>query len=1148
MSNFRFLVEEWPALAQEAMEAERFARSAPIPSSVYARRTLERTVRWLYANDRDLREPHDDQLSALMDTAEFRSLVPPSILPDLHYIRKTGNAAAHDKKVVDTQSVACVKLLHRFLKWFARTYSAVDIVVAAFDEQALVVPVKPKEVPSVADLQRLQEQYDAQRAQLERELEQRLILESEKRALEAHLAEIQARKEQHRTEPVPESPYTEAQTRLLFIDELLREAGWDPAAPNVVEYPVTGMPLSTNPNGNGQVDYVLWGVDGKPLAVVEAKRTMRSAEDGRVQGGLYADCLERMTGQRPVIFYTNGFETWIWDDVFASPRALQGLYTRDELQLLVDRRRTRSDLRNMPVDTAIAGRYYQREAIQRVAEAWVTEHEGRLRGKRRRALVVMATGSGKTRTAAALVDVLMKANWAKRVLFLADRNSLVTQAKRAFEKYLPNVTTLDLTRGRYEESARVVFSTYPTMLNRIDSARNADLKTFGVGHFDLVIVDEAHRSVYDRYKAIFNYFDGLLLGLTATPHAEGDRDTYRLFDCEEHNPTYYYELDQAVKDKFLVPPIGQEVELGFMQRGIKYADLSPADQKRFEETFRDAFGLFPNEINAQAINGWLFNEDTIDKVLAHVMEHGIKVEGGEKLGKTIIFARNHDHALAIRARFEKQFSQHAGHFLSVIDNYETYAQDLIDRFSAPSMLPQIAVSVDMLDTGIDIPEVVNLVFFKPVYSKAKFWQMIGRGTRLCPDLFAPGEDKTHFRIFDFCQNYAFFGQRPDGLVTERLPSLSERLFEATVRLAVQLGEPDLREQTGMQELRTELLDRAHAWVAALWGRRHTVLVRPATRILDVYKDRMPWESLTSVSQGDLFTQVAPLVQVPGEDEMAKRFDLLLVRLQLEVAGQGPDEDRLFSHLFGIADRLARLANIPVVQARMPAIQAVLSVSDNKAKRRQTMGLSSLEFTRTQLRELVRLIPKEDRTPVYTNLKDTLEHVGEDRYDVPGGYDMRSYRLKVEQFIRQFKHHLTIHKLHTNEPITAAELLELERLMFDGDERGTKEALMKELDHPEPLGVFIRKIIGLDVNAARQAFGEFLGRTNLRADQIRFIDLIIQHLTVNGVIDKRMLAEPPFTEVNDQGIFGVFGEEDQDRIISIVDTVNGRALHVFSGSA
>ena len=1140
MSNFRFLAEEWPAIAQEAMEAERFAKNAPIPSAVFARRALEKTVRWLYANDSDLRMPYDDQLSGLMDTSEFRELVPPAILPDLHYIRKTGNAAAHDKKVVDTQSVATVKLLHRFLKWFARTYSAFDAEVPAFDEGVFAVKVKPKEVPDLAALQQLQAQYDAQRRQLEQELEQRLKLESEKQALETRLATVQARKEQQRTRPVPESPYTEAETRTLFIDELLREAGWDPAGNNVAEYPVTGMPLSTNPLGNGYVDYVLWGSDGKPLAVVEAKKTTRDAEQGRVQAGLYADCLERMTGQRPVIFYTNGFSSWIWDDSFSSPREVQGIYTRDELQRLVDRRRTRADIRNLPVDPAIVERYYQREAIQRVAETFVTEHEGHLRAKRRRALLVMATGSGKTRTAAALVDVLLKGNWAKRVLFLADRNSLVTQAKRAFEKSMPNVTTLDLTKSRFEESARVVFSTYPTMLNRIDQGRNDDLKTFGVGHFDLVIVDEAHRSVYERYKAIFNYFDSLLVGLTATPRAEGDRDTYELFDCEEHNPTYFYELDQAVKDGFLVPPVGQEIDLGFLQRGIKYADLSVSDQQHFEETFRDDQGNVPDEIGAQAINSWLFNTDTIDQVLAHVMEHGIKVEGGEKLGKTIVFARNHDHALAIRARFEIQFPHFAGHFLAVIDNYETYAQDLIDKFSDPKLLPQVAVSVDMLDTGIDVHEVVNLVFFKPVYSKAKFWQMVGRGTRLCKDLFGPGDHKTHFRIFDFCRNYSFFDVRPDGHVAERQRSLSHRIFEGTVRLSDVLTGADFRQNDELQALRTELLDRAHSWVLPLWDRRNTVLVRPVKRLIDRYKERAAWEGLSPGAMSELFTEVAPVVEVPGQDEMAKRFDLLMVNLQLAVAEKAPEEDRLFGRLYRTADQLGRMANIPAVQAKWPVIQAVITVGNDKKQRAEAFGLSALEFTRKELRDLVRLIQKDERNPVYTNLKDTIERVGEERHGVPGGYHMRSYRLKVEQFIRQHKHHLTIHKLYSNEPITSAELQELERLLFDGDERGTKEALMEELGDPQPLGVFIRHILGLDVNAAKLAFGEFLGRTNLRADQIRFIDQIIAHLSINGVVDKRMLAEPPFTDVNDQGLFGVFEEGDQDRVIAIIDRVNANA--------
>lgn len=1148
MSNFRFLFEEWPSLAEPAISAERFALKEPVASAFFSRLALESGVRWLYDNDRELQLPYDRTLSTLMDADDFRALIPPAILSDLQYVRRTGNNAVHGKRMASSQSVASLRFLFRFMKWVGRTYSVGDLNVPAFDESLLTPAVKAKPAPNIAELQRLQEQYEAQRKQYEDEREQRLKLEGEKAALEALLAEMQDRKERKAALPPPPPEFSEDETRKLFIDELLREAGWDPLGTNVPEYPVTGMPLSTNPNGNGFADYVLWGADGKPLGVVEAKKSLRSAEDGRVQGALYADCLERMHHQRPVIFYTNGFESWIWDDMFSSPRPVQGIYTREELQRLVDRRRARVDLRSLVPDKSIVERYYQIEAIQRVSEAWVTEHEGHLRERRRRALVVMATGSGKTRTAAALVDLLLKANWAKRVLFLADRNSLVTQAKRAFEKHLPNVTTLDLTKQRFEESTRVVFSTYPTILNRIDQSRNGDLKTFGVGHFDLVIVDEAHRSVYERYKSIFTYFDSLLVGLTATPRDDSDRDTYALFDCQEHNPTYYYELDQAVKDRFLVPPVGQEVDMGFLQRGIKYSELSASDQQHYEETFRDNLGNIPNEIGAQAINSWLFNTDTIDKVLDHVMQNGIKVEGGEKLGKTIVFARNHDHAIAIRARFEKQYPHFAGKFLEVVDHQETYAQNIIDKFSDSKLMPQVAVSVDMLDTGIDVPEVVNLVFFKPVYSKAKFWQMVGRGTRLSPDLFGPGDHKTQFRIFDFCRNYTFFDLTPEGLTPERPRSLSHRIFEGTVLLSEVLTGADFREDAPLQALRLELLDRAHGWVAPLWDRRTTVMVRPVKRLVNTFKDRALWDALSSGAISELFSDVAPLIEVPGQDEMAKRFDLLMVNLQLAVAEQTPDEDRLYRQLYLTTDRLARMGNIPAVQEKWPTIQAVLAVAEDPRKRAEVFGLRALEHTRAELRDLVRLIQKDVRNPVYTNLKDNVEKVGEDRNDLPGGYQMRSYRLKVEQFVRQHKHHLTIHKLHTNTPITASELLELERILFDGDERGTKEALMEELGDPQPLGMFIRHIIGLDVNAAKQAFGEFLSRANLRADQIRFIDLIITHLTVNGLIDKRMLAEPPFTELNDQGIFGVFGEEDQDKIISIVDRIQANILPVASGRA
>ncbi|MBK6943897.1 MAG: DEAD/DEAH box helicase family protein [Flavobacteriales bacterium] len=1139
-SNFRFLVEEWPSIAKEAMDAERYALAAPIASAVYARRALERTVHWLYDNDSDLQRPYNSQLSALMDERSFRVLIPPPIYIDLQYIRRTGNAAAHDKKVVESQSVASLRLLFRFLKWMGRTYSAFDIEVGTFQEEALIVQVKVKEVPNSAELQQLQERYEAQRVAMETEREQRLKLEGEKQILAERLAAIQERKERHENIPIPASEYSEADTRLLFIDELLREAGWDPAASNVIEYPVTGMPLSTNPNGNGKVDYVLWGADGKPLAVVEAKRTTHDAQQGRVQASLYADCLERMTGQRPVIFYSNGFDTWIWDDTFYGPRAVQGIYTRDELQRVVDRRIGRVNIRHVPIDEQIVERYYQHQAIKRVAESWVDE-DG-MRGLKRKALIVMATGAGKTRTVAALVDLLLKANWAKRVLFLADRNALVTQAKRAFEKNLPNVTTLDLTKQRYDESARVVFSTYPTVMNRVDQVRSDDVKTFGVGHFDLIIVDEARRSVYDRYGAIFTYFDSLLVGLTATPHDQGDRDTYALFDCEEHNPTSFYELGQAVADRFLVPPIGKAVDFGFLQRGIRYDDLSESDRTHYEETFRDDQGNIPEEIGAPAINNWLFNSNTIDQVLAYVMENGIKVEGGEKLGKTVVFARNIDHARAIQNRFEDQFPQYGGHFMSVVHSKEQYSQSIIDNFSDKDRYPQIAVSVDMLDTGIDIPEIVNLVFFKPVYSKSKFWQMVGRGTRLCPDLFGPGQHKENFRIFDLCGNYSFFNLRPEGIEPVRSPSLSQRIFEATILLSEQLREP-AHQVPKDQALRVELLNSAHSWVQALWELRHTVRIRPAQRVLDHYRERTAWNALSKSGISDLFETVGHLIELPDKDELAKRFDLLMLDLEIAVAQEAPSVDRLFRTLASTATQLARLSNIPVVQERYPAIKAVLDVANDQQQRAAVFGLEALEFTRKQLRDLVRLIPREERKVVYSDLRDELVSEGEDIISMPGSYTMRSYRMRVEEFIRSHKHQLTIHKLYTNEPITTAELVELERILFDGDERGTKEALMKELGEERPLGYFIRSIIGLDEGAAKAAFGEFLSGSIFSATQIHFIDSIIRHLTVNGVIDKRMLAEPgsTFTDLHQEGIFGLFpNENDQDKIISVVEWVQGNA--------
>ena len=520
---------------------------------------------------------------------------------------------------------------------------------------------------------------------------------------------------------------------------MLGEAGWPLDHSRDREYPVTGMP---NSEGKGFVDYVLWGADGLPLAVVEAKRTTKSPQVGQQQAKLYADCLETDFGRRPAVFYTNGYQHWIWDDAGGyPPREIQGFYTRDELELLIQRRQTRLPLAGAPVNTEIIERPYQTEAIKAVDDA--------LDRKQREALLVMATGSGKTRTVIALTDQLMKANWVKRVLFLADRTALVNQATNVFKTHLPGVTTVNLVTEKSTDG-RVYVSTYPTMMNLINDL-DAGQRRFGPGYFDLVVIDEAHRSVYQKYRAIFDWFDSYLVGLTATPKDEVDHNTYRLFELVDGVPTYAYDLWQAVDEKFLVPPKGVAVGTKFLRHGITYDELSEEEKDEWDALDWGEDGP-PDAIDSEELNKFLFNEDTVDKVLATLMVDGYKVAGGDRLGKTIIFAKNHAHAEFIEKRFNAQYPEYGGEFARLITYHTTYAQDLIDKFSQRDKSPHIAISVDMLDTGIDVPEVLNLVFFKMVRSKSKFWQMIGRGTRLCPDLFGPGEDKREFLVFDFCGN------------------------------------------------------------------------------------------------------------------------------------------------------------------------------------------------------------------------------------------------------------------------------------------------------------------------------------------------------------------------------------------------------------
>jgi type I restriction enzyme, R subunit len=1107
-SNFHHITQtEFRKLATTLIDAEKNVYTAPPYAAVLCRKSLEEWIRWIYENDGDLELPYDTSLNSLLHNQDLRDLLAPSVFRQVNLVRKLGNDAVHASiKIQPEEALHVLKIMHGFITWVMRMYSSEKIDARPFDASLI-----PQDQPVV--------KYKDRIAVLEIEFKKTQELLRQK---EVELERIQQVKAQHTKVSPPVDP-NEKVTRELYINLLLREAGWDPSGANVAEYPVTGMPTGDGKNnGPGFVDYVLWGDNGKPLAVVEAKRTSRDSRVGANQAKLYADCLEKMHGQRPVIFYTNGFETYIWDDTWYAAREIFGFYKKEELELIIQRRTTRTSITQAPVDPAIADRYYQIEAIRSVSK--VLENKGR------ESLLVMATGTGKTRTAAALVDVLSKCNWAKRVLFLADRNALIYQAKNAFTNLLPNLPAVDLTKEKDSLHARVVFSTYQTMINLIDKEYDGNQRHFGIGHFDLIIFDEIHRSVYNKYKAIFQYFDGYRVGLTATPKAEGDRDTYHLFGLEPNMPTYAYELDDAVEEKYLVPPYQVSVPVKFHRDGIKYADLSSEERLAYEEMFADPItGEYPDEINNTALNTWLFNEDTVDHVLAFLMEHGIKVAGGDRLGKTIIFARSHKHALFIKERFDRQFPHLGGHFCKVIDNYEEYAYTILKDFSEKDGAPHIAVSVDMLDTGIDVPEIVNLVFYKPIRSSAKFWQMIGRGTRLCKDLFGPGQDKENFIIFDFCENFEFFGNKPKGLDSKRPRSLTERLFEQRIKLTFHLQKKNTPETLQYaDELKAFMLDQVNKLEES------SFLVRQHWRTVEKYRDLFRWNALDELEVKEVMDHIAPLVYEQGDDEQAKRFDQLCYNMELDLLIKGSVSGQWMNETLSICAALSKKGAIPMVGVKIPLIKDVQTPIYW-----QDVTLSKLETLRKELRDIIRFIEKSSGMVFYSNFDDEIQNVAFEPQKIIANKNLEAYRKRMEEYVLKNRNHITIHKLRTNQPISKTELKELDKMLFEQGEVGTHEDFVKAYGD-QPLGQFIRSIVGLDKESVNIAFSRFVNDPTLNSTQIRFVNLIIQYLSTNGYLTSDKLFEPPFTDLSSNGLLGVFSREGAQEVIYTIEHLNQNA--------
>lgn len=1113
-SNFQTLPKAWHYLAQNLYKAEGYVTFDPTHAAFLLRKALEEWVQWMYANDEDLVSVkiYDNNLSTMMHAQEFKNIIAPKFLEPLNLVRKLGNNAVHtNKKITSADAIHVLKIMHEFVFWIVNIYRE--------DDERVVKPVFIEEFSTPLD-------------EIKKSKQELLEIEAKFLAQQQDLDKMRAELENTRqakaldfsTVILPLDP-DEAMTRSMRIDMLLTEAGWDVNAANVSEFLIKNCRDVSNGNkGAGRADYVLWGDDGLPLAVVEAKRTKLDADMGREQAREYALGLERDYGRLPIVFYTNGFDIFLWDIDHYAPRKIFGFYCKEELQSLFSKRNNRIALAEIKINQEIAGRDYQIQAIRQVCEAYEQRHQ-------RGALLVMATGTGKTRVAASLVDVLSRASFAKRVLFIADRTALVKQAKDSLSNLLPNLPMVNLLHEKEDISARVAFSTYQTLNNLIDGEYDGKHRFYGVDHFDLIIFDEIHRSVYNTYRAIFSYFDGLKLGLTATPRSEEQRDTYALFELPQGEPTFVYELDEAVTAGHLVPPRALSVPLKFPRDGIIYDELNDAEKLHYEEKFTDPnTGEIPEEINNKALNDWLFNEDTVDKATNVLMEHGVKIENGDKLAKTIVFASSHNHAKFIVERFNKQYPEYRGDFARVIDNYEPAAEKLLDDFKCDNKYPQIAVSVDMLDTGIDVPEVANLVFFKRVYSYTKYWQMVGRGTRLCKDLFAYGCDKAEFAIFDLCENFEFFAHNPQGRVSQPVKSLSARLFELRVKLARLLQNSDVSETIDFSlQLKQFLLHQLQSLNSDNYE------VRQCAALVNRYANNELWDNLTEGKQLEL-SNISHLIRENTEHETAKLFDLRALELQLSLFEASSSLEKQITNMQQTAQALAKKSAIPLVNAKIELLKAM---QDDKFW--QNISIPAVEKIRLDIRELMKFLADEVGVngKVFSNFIDELGEITEASVLSGSRLDIDGYRKKITHYLEEHKNHLTIYKLRNNIQITAGDLNELERMLLEQSNITSNE--LSRVCNNQSLGIFIRSILGLERNAVSSIFAEFLERSQYNSRQIDFINSIVNSFTVNGTLEPKMLYQPPFTEIDSNSVSGLFNDPDCEKIITLMKQINIKSV-------
>lgn len=1109
--NFEFLRPKYEVLANLGGLAEAVLHIDPGSALTRLRSFAEEMTKTIYKEESLPRFPQAS-FYELVKNPVFADCVNKSLIHQLNFLRVQGNDSAHGAEGDLRSAKMALTTAHQLAGYMALAYcgerkEGVPSFREISDPTNTLLQLKKSVSSYEKDLRRQQEELQRVMEELERE-----------RAKQAEAFNQPAEQDQlarkHRSQQAADSlQWNEAKTRTQLIDAMLVKAGWDVGNPAQVGQEVE-VKFPDNPSGKGYVDYVLWGDNGQPLAVIEAKKSGTvNLQAGREQARLYANSFEYMGFQRPVIFYSNGYETFIWDDhQYNAYRPVYGFYSKESLEYLIYQRHYRAaELERFNPELKIADRPYQIEAIKTVA--------AHFQNQRRKALIIQATGTGKTRVSIALAELLLRTGWAKRVLFLCDRKELRVQADDAFKQSLPSEPRCIIGETRQiDESARIYIATYPGMMNRFAQ--------LDVGFFDLIIADESHRSIYNKYRDIFDYYDALQVGLTATPVKFISRNTFDIFDCETTDPTFEFGLDAAINNEppYLVPFRVKDLTTEFLREGIHYNDLTPEQQQQLEEDLGEEEAR-NTTIAGKDIGRKIFSEETDRVILENLIDNGIKDETGSLVGKTIIFAQRQDHAEHLEKLFCKMYPQYGTKVCKVIHNAIPHVDSLIKEFKKPNNDFRIAISVDMLDTGIDVPEIVNLVFAKPVKSWVKFWQMIGRGTRLRPNLFGPGRDKAEFLIFDHYGNFDFFEEEYKEPEDTGSKSLLQTTFEGRLALA----QAALKQNhtagydVGIRLLKEDINDLPDESIA----------VRRNLRVVHQLQQTDLLDKLDARTQHLLAETIAPLMSSRVlRDKHATALDKLMAEIERCFVENASCFEDGKTALIAEVERLA--INIQAVRQKDTIIEEVKSAAFWAAP-----SIQKLEHARLELRGIMKyrkplVYPGADTQT--TTTKDGEVWIQEREVYITGANEAMIYRRRLKGILdKMLSNNPILQKIHNGEAIGESDLETLTSTILTTHPGVSLEVLNEFYGRTaDQLDLTVREIIGLDPQAVEEHFKKFLhAHPTLTAQQVRFMNLLKNYIAQHGSIVVETLYDAPFTSVSHEGIDGVFKPDDVGELINVL---------------